>query len=71
MKRYKISLFDLVLLLLVLLVGGITYWQLHRTTVSQPESAEVLLGDIQRSADRYPLLPEGRHRLLQLPHRGI
>ena len=53
MKRYKISLFDLVLLLLVLLVGGITYWQLHHTTVSQPESAEVLLGDIRRSAYRY------------------
>lgn len=53
MKRYKVSLFDLVLLLLVLLVGGITYWQLHHTTVSQPESAEVLLEDIRRSADRY------------------
>ena len=53
MKRRKISLFDLGLLLLVLLVGAAAYWQLHGTAVSQPESAEVLLGDIRRSADRY------------------
>ena len=53
MKRYKVSVFDLALLLLVILVGGIAYWQLHHTTVSQPESAEVLLEDIRRSAARY------------------
>lgn len=53
MKRYKISLFDLVLLLLVILVGGAAYWQLHHIPVQQPESAEVLLGDIRRSASRY------------------
>jgi hypothetical protein len=52
-KQRKISLFDLLLLLLVILVGAAAYWQLHHTTVSQPESAEVLLGDIRRGADRY------------------
>ncbi len=53
MKRYKISLFDMGLLLLVLLVGAAAYWQLHHTMTSRPESAETLLGDIRRSADRY------------------
>lgn len=53
MKRYKISLFDLLLLLLVVLAGGVAYWQLHHTTVEQPTTAEVLLDDIYRSAERY------------------
>ena len=52
MKRYKISLFDL-LLLLVVLVGGAAYFRLHHTTVEQPTTAEVLLDDIYRSAERY------------------
>lgn len=53
MKQRKISLFDLLLLLLVILVGTAAYGLLHHTTVSQPESAEVLLEDIRRSAVRY------------------
>lgn len=53
MKRYKISLFDLLLLLLVVLVGGAAYFRLHHTTVEQPTTAEVLLEDLHRSADRY------------------
>ena len=53
MKRYKISLFDLLLLLLVIVVGGTAYWQLHHTVTQQPESAEVLLEDMRRSAKRY------------------
>ena len=53
MKRHKISLFDLLLLLLVVLVGAAAYWQLHHTAVSQPESAEVLLGDLRRNSERY------------------
>lgn len=53
MKRYKISLFDLLLLLLVVLAGGAAYWQLHHTTVEQPTTANVLLEDLHRSAERY------------------
>lgn len=53
MKRYKISLFDLLLLLLVVLVGGAAYFQLHHTKVEQPTTAEALLEDLHRSADRY------------------
>lgn len=53
MKRYKISLFDLLLLLLVVLAGGVAYWQLHHTTVEQPTTAETVLDDMYRSAERY------------------
>lgn len=53
MKRYKISLFDLLLLLLVVLAGGAAYWQLHHTAVKQPATAEVLLEDLHRGAERY------------------
>ncbi len=53
MKRFKISLFDAALLLLVILAGGVAYWQLHHSTVEQPQSAETLLEDLHRSAERY------------------
>lgn len=54
MKRFKISIFDLVLLLLVILAGGLAYWQVHNTPeVEQPQTVEVMLGDIQRWNDRY------------------
>lgn len=53
MKRVKISLFDVALLLLVVLAGGVAYWQLHHSTVEQPQSAETLLSDLHRSAERY------------------
>ncbi len=53
MKRVKINLFDAMLLLLVVLAGGAAYWQLHHSSVEQPQTAETLLGDLYRSAERY------------------
>lgn len=53
MKKWKISFFDLGLLLLVLLVGLGAYFRVHRNEVIPPDSADELLTDIRRNSDRY------------------
>ena len=52
MRHRKISLFDGLLLLLVVLLGAGVYWKLHtREAPAAPDSVTVLMDDLRRNSD--------------------
>lgn len=52
MRHRKISLFDGLLLLLVVLLGAGVYWKLHtREAPAAPDSVAVLMDDLRRNSD--------------------